>query len=213
MTPDHLAKWREEQKALFPGSLYGSLHYLHKELVEAFEGALRAGREEAIQIFLTGNPYLLQYAISNSGHHGVWVFPKSMIRSKRVDGTPGLIPDFLLVASNSLGYSWHIIELKRWDTQFANGNGDSLSESGQKAVVQCASYLSHFDDYIETVRNCLGVPEIKRPKKVIILIGDALNESEKQKTRRDEHQTLAPNLEIVSYDRIRRGLANDTRPR
>ncbi len=127
LTPEYFAKFHEEQKALFPGSLYGSLSDLTTGLADEFETALRAGPEEAIQSFISAKPYLLQYAIPTSGHHGVWVFPKSMIRTKKVDGTPGLIPDYLLVAANSLGYTWHIIELKRWDTQFANKKGDSLS--------------------------------------------------------------------------------------
>jgi hypothetical protein len=213
MTPEYLAKRREEEKVLFPGSLYGSPPSLDRSLLTEFETALHAGSEEAIQRFLSANPYALHYAIPSSGHHGVWAFPKRMIRAQRIDGTPGLIPDFLVVSANSLGYTWHIIELKRWDTQFANIKGNSLSQSGIKAIVQCATYVAHFNDYIETVRSNIGVQEVIQPENVIVIIGDSTTETNAQKIRRDEFQKLAPRMEIITYDRLRRGLANDLRPR
>jgi hypothetical protein len=137
--PD-MALFYEQERQLFPGSFYGAPGLMKKGLNAEFEAALQAGSEEAIQRVLSANPYLLQYAIDQSGHHGVWVFPKRMIRTQKVDSTPGLIPDYLVVARNSLRFSWHIIELKRHDTQFANTKGTSLSKAGIKAVVQCATY-------------------------------------------------------------------------
>lgn len=208
-TPEYMAKYREQQRALFPGALYGSQLDLKKSLLGEFETALRAGPEEAIQSFLSTNPYLLQYVMQNTGHHGIWVFPKRMIRTPKLNGTPGLIPDYLVVASNSLGYSWHIFELKRWDTQFANDSGDSLSAAGEKAVIQCATYLTYFNEYVETVRSNIGVPEITPPKNVVLLIGDSTTETDAQRIRRDEFCKLAPKIEIASYDRLRRGLIND----
>ena len=212
LTPEYLARRDGEEQALFPGSLYANRRSLHRGLNEEFETALHAKSEEAIQRVLTANPYLLQYAIHQSGHHGIWVFPKRMIRMQKVDGTPGLIPDYLVVACNSLGYSWHIIELKRYERQFANAKGNSLSTDGARAVVQCATYHAHFNQYIETVRNNIGVDKVIPPKDVIILIGDALTETPEQKTRRDEFCQLAQKVVIASYDRIRRSLANDLRP-
>jgi hypothetical protein len=209
LTPEHLAQRHEEEKALFPGSLYGSYQDLTKGISSEFETALRAGPEEAIQCVLSAHPYLLQYAVANSGHHGIWVFPKRMIRTQKVDGTPGLIPDYLVVTCNSLGYSWHIIELKRRDTQFGSASGKSLSPAGTKAVTQCATYLTHFNQYIEAVRTNVGVPEISQPKTVIVLIGDATTEGAAQQTRRVEFCQLNPKMDIVTYDRLRRGLAND----
>jgi hypothetical protein len=49
-------------------------------------------------------PYLLQYAVDRSGHHGIWVYPKQMIKPKRADGTSGFIPDYLIATRSSLGY-------------------------------------------------------------------------------------------------------------
>ncbi len=92
-----------QQRAKFPGSQYGDQRLLRAGLDEEFETAI-AGSEEAIQKILTANPYLLQYVIPNSGHHGTWVFPKKTIRTQKVDGTPGLIPDYLIVPKSSLGY-------------------------------------------------------------------------------------------------------------
>lgn len=213
LTPEYWAKFRKDQAALFPRAIHGSQLDLRRSLVGEFETALRAGKEEAIQRFITANPYLLQYCVQNTGHHGIWVFPKRMIRMQKVDGTPGLIPDYLAVASNSLGYSWHIFELKRWNTQFVNERGDGFSTVGGKAAFQCASYLTHMNEYVESVRSSIGVQEITPPKSVILLIGDSTTETDAQRTRRYEFSKLAPQLEIASYDRLRRGLANDVHHR
>lgn len=210
-TSSDMAVFYEKERRLFRGSFYGAPGLLKKGLRPEFEAALRAGPEEAIQHLLSANPYLLQYAIPQSGHHGVWVFPKRLIRTKKVDSTPGLIPDYLVVARSSLRFSWHIIELKRYDTQFANANGTSLSKAGIHAVVQCATYHAHFQQYIETVRSNVGVDEIIQPEGVIVLIGDSTTETPAQRRIRDEFSQLAPKVSIASYDRVRRGLANDQR--
>lgn len=210
-TDEDVERYFAEQENLFRGAHYGSGRGLRAALVGEFEAALAEGPEEAIQRILTANPYLLQYAMPNTGHHGVWVFPKRMIRTQQADKTPGLIPDYLVAASNSLGFTWHIIEIKRHDTQFASPNGKSLSAAGLKAVVQTATYLTHFLQYIETVRNNVGVEEIIQPANVIVLIGDSATETEEQTARRAEFEQLAPRMKIVTYDRIRKGLRSDVR--
>lgn len=87
---------------------YGIRSDLTATAVDAFEDALHAGSEEQIQIVLTENPYLIQYAIRETGHHGTWVYPKQMIRPKAATGDPGLIPDFLVVTRSSLGDHWWV---------------------------------------------------------------------------------------------------------
>lgn len=126
------AERRAEAEREFPGSSFGMRPDLTAEVVDRFEDALHAGSEEAIQVCLTENPYLVQYAIRESGHHGTWVYPKQMIRPKAATGEPGLIPDFLAVTRSSLGDHWWIVELKRFDTQFADTQGGAMSPSGHK---------------------------------------------------------------------------------
>ena len=201
-----------EQRARFPGSLYGDPRFLRVGLDEEFETALK-GPEETIQKFLSANPYLLQYVIPQSGHHGTWAIPKKMIRTKRTDGTPGLIPDYLVATRSSLGYYWHIIELKLASVQFAKLSGKSYSRDATEGIAQCATYISHFTNYIETVRSNIGVTELITPKDVILLIGDAKIEADAQRACRSEFCDLAPRIIVASYDRIRRGLANDLRRR
>ncbi|MDC7674861.1 Shedu anti-phage system protein SduA domain-containing protein [Asticcacaulis machinosus] len=201
-----------EQSAKFPGALYGDARLLRAGLDEEFETSL-TGSEETIQKFLAANPYLLQYVIPNSGHHGTWVFPKKMIRTKRTDGTPGLIPDYLVATQSSLGYHWHIVELKLASVQFAKAYGKSYSRDATEGIAQCATYISHFTNYIETVRSNIGVTELITPKNAILLMGDARNETEEQRISRSEFCDLAPRMIVASYDRIRRGLANDLRGR
>ena len=101
---------RAEAEREFPGSSFGMRPDLTAEVVDRFEDALHAGSEEAIQMCLTENPYLVQYAIRESGHHGTWVYPKQMIRPKAATGEPGLIPDFLAVTRSSLGDHWWVVE-------------------------------------------------------------------------------------------------------
>lgn len=200
------------QRAKFPGSHYGDARLLRAGLDDEFEACL-LGSEETIQKFLSANPYLLQYVIPNSGHHGTWVFPKQMIRSKKANGTPGLIPDYLVATRSSLGYYWHIVELKLASVQFARLNGKSFTGDATGAIAQCATYVSHFANYIETVRSNIGVGEVITPKNAILLIGDATVENDAQRICRGEFCDLAPRLIVASYDRIRRGLANDLRGR
>ncbi len=167
------------------------------------------GSEEAIQRIITENPYLLQYVTPNTGHHGIWVFPKRMIRTQKTDGTPGLIPDFLVAAKNSMGYTWHIVELKRASVQFAKPSGTSYTRDGADGIAQCAKYRAHFTDYIETVRNNIGIPDAVMPESVTLLIGDGASETDTQRNCRAEFDRLGPAMFVVSYDRIRRGLASD----
>lgn len=199
----------KQSAAKFPGSHYGELANLTREKWEQFEKALVNDNEEGIQSALTDCPYLMQYVIRTSGHHGTWVFPKQMIRTKRTDATPGLIPDFLIATQNSLGFSWHIVELKRPSVQFSNAAGNGYSTVGHKGIAQCAAYASHFREYIETIRSNIGVEEIIPPKSVVLVIGDSTKETSNQRICRSNFDGIAKNVEIVTYDRIVRGLAYD----
>lgn len=200
-----------EQAAQFTGSRYGDPRTLKRGLMPEFEAALALGSEEALQRLFTDNPYLLQYVTPNSGHHGIWVFPKQSIRVKATDGTPGLIPDFLVVARNSLGYKWHIVELKRATVQFSNRKGDGYTSDASKGIAQCHRYRTHFVDYIDAVRSFIKVPDLIVPESVILMIGDGTTESDAERLCRAEFDRNTPQMSIVSYDRIRRGLANDQR--
>lgn len=202
-----IAEWA----AKFPGSHYGDPRTLRPDLLEDFEDVLKLGREEPIQKLITANPYLLQYVTPDTGHHGIWVFPKRTIRTQRVDGTPGLIPDYLVAAKNSLGYTWHIVELKKSIVQFSKSRGENYSRDAAEGIAQCAKYHAHFADYIETVRNNIGIPETITPKSVILLIGDGATETENERTCRAEFDRLGSSISVISYDRIRRGLASDLR--
>jgi hypothetical protein len=202
-----------KQRAKFPGSKYGDSRSLRYGLRDEFETAIAGPNEEKIQRLLTVNPYLLQYVIPNSGHHGTWIFPKQMIRTKAINGTPGLIPDFLVATSSSLGYTWHIVELKRATVQFSKASGISYTRDAADGIAQCAKYRAHFTDYIETVRNNIGIPHAIAPDSVILVIGDATRETEAERACRREFDRLSSAMSVVSYDRIRQGLANDLRYR
>ncbi len=213
ITPEYLAKLRTELVAQFPGARFGWPADAKTAALDELLRALSDGREEAIQETLTAHPYAIQYAVDYSGHHGIWAFPKQMIKPSAADGTSGLIPDYLIVTRSSLGYFWYIIELKRFDAQFANADGTGYSKEGHKALAQCNAYLAHFRDYIDTVRSNVRIPELIQPEGVILLIGDSEKESEAQRQCREDFVRSNPKINVVSYRRIIRGLESDLRVR
>jgi Domain of unknown function (DUF4263) len=200
---------RLDDAALFSGSRYGEPFTTTRIEWENFKAALESANEEQIHRALFESPYLIQYVIDTSGHHGTWVFSKQMIKTQSSDQVPGLIPDFLVVARNSLGYSWHIIELKKPNVQFANAKGDGYSPTGHKAIAQCATYYAHFRDYIETVRSNIGVRELIQPKSVVLVIGDAETETDRQRICRSNFHGMTELVRVATYDRIVRGVRND----
>lgn len=213
ITSEDLAEHKRELIQRFPTAKFGWPPDVESSLLEVLQSALKAGSEEAIQKVLTTNPYLIQYAVKRSGHHGIWVFPKAMIRPRGADGTRGLVPDYLIVTRSSLGYFWHVVELKRFDVQFANRTGDGFSADGNKAITQCNQYLAHFLDYIDIVRNNIHVSELIQPEGAILLIGDSEEESEAQQRCRSDFVRNHPKIDVVSYRRIIDGLKIDVESR
>jgi hypothetical protein len=211
-TKAYLRANKIERAARFPGARFGCILDISPAVLSKLRTALADGSEEAIQRVLTANPYLIQYAVDHSGHHGIWVFPKLMIRPPGADKTNGLIPDYLVVTRSSLGYFWHVVELKRFNVQFARPDGRGLSQEGNKAIAQCNLYLSHFQDYIDTVRSNIRVDELIQPKGAILLIGNSETENEKQRKFRASFLRSSPKIEVVSYWRIVYSLESDVRP-
>jgi hypothetical protein len=204
---------RKELAEHFPGAYFGSLWDLNSAVIDALRVALADGREEEIQTVLTANPYLIQYAVDHSGHHGIWVFPKPMIRPRGADGTQGLIPDYLVATRSSLGYFWHVVELKRFDVQFATRDGHGYSRDGHRAIQQCNGYLAHFQDYIDAIRSNVRIGNLIQPKGAIILIGNSATESEAQRQSRANFVRTTPKINVVSYQRILESLESDLRTR
>jgi len=100
-----------------------------------------------------------------------------------------------------------VVELKRFDRQFANRRGDNFSTDGGRGVVQCQKYLSHFNNYIDAVRTNIQAPSLVQPRGAILLIGDSEAESVRQNELRANFEN--PRISIVSYRRLIGGLAND----
>jgi hypothetical protein len=207
--PEYWQRRKRELAAQFPGALLGWPPDDRQAALEAFYLALEAGSEEAIQQAFVKDIFLMQYAVEHSGHHGIWGFSKQMIKPRGANGSRGLIPDFLIATKSSLGYFWHVVELKRFDMQFANQNGDALSPEGNKAVAQCNAYLSHFQGYIETIRSNVCAPEIVQPVGAILLMGDAQSETDAQQKVRSDFVRNNPRIEVVSYRRILGGLTSE----
>jgi Domain of unknown function (DUF4263) len=211
LTPEYWEARRREWSGYFSGAQFGWPGDATAATLEAFHAALKAGPEEAIQEFLTGNPYLIQYALDHSGHHGIWVFPKQMIKPHGADGSKGLAPDYLVATRSSLGYFWNVVELKGFDQQFANQAGDAFSPEGNRALTQCNSYLTHFKDYIDAIRTNICVQELIQPEGAILLMGNSAAESETQRTFRANFSRNHAKIKVVSYQRIIGALELDLR--
>jgi hypothetical protein len=206
-TPEDRERWLAELRAYFPGAHFGTIRDIRRATYDGLRNALEAGGEEQIQRFLTANPYVIQYAIPDFGHHGVCAFPKQTIKPSARNGTAGLIPDYLVASRSSLGFFWHVVELKRFDRQFGNGRGDNFSTDGGRGVVQCQKYLKHFNNYIDAVRANIQAPDLVQPRGAILLIGDSEAESIEQNKSRANFESQR--ISIVSYRRLIGGLAND----
>lgn len=207
---DH-ARAREENKRRFQGARYGSVFDVNSTVLAEFEAALEDGSEEVMQRCLTRNPYIIQYALRHSGHHGTWVFPKQMIKTTSANRSHGMIPDYLVAGKSSLGYRWFIVELKRPDHQFANARGDAFSGEGGKAVAQCQSYLTHFQNYIDIVRSNVGIADLIQPQGSVLIMGRSSMETEIQCRFRANFVATSPKIDVVSYDRLLEGLRWDVR--
>jgi hypothetical protein len=209
---DH-ANRKKELVEQFPGAYFGSLSDVNPAVLDALRVALADGGEEAIQKVLTANPYLIQYAVDHSGHHGIWAFPKPMIKPRGADGTRGLIPDYLVATRSSLGYFWHVVELKRFNVQFATRDGHGYTRDGHRAIQQCNGYLAHFQDYIDAIRSNVRIEDLIQPKGAIILIGNSDAESQAQRQSRANFVRNTPKIDVVTYQRILGSLESDLRTR
>ncbi|GEM_PF-2492733 len=210
MTDADYDRYEAELAAKFPGGIFGTLSHVEDAWLADLEEVLLSQSEEAIQRFISERPYLLRYITPGTGHHGIWIFPKRVIQVNQPNGKPGLIPDFLVVARNSDGYTWWIVELKRADQLFANRQGDALTPMANKALIQCASYLDHFNNYIDMIRSLIGLPDLGRPKGALLLIGDARNENDMQSAvRKNFNSALSDRLQVYSYSRMVAGLMSD----
>lgn len=200
---------REERRNRFAGATYGSVLDVNSVVLAEFEAALADGGEEVIQRCLTRNPYIIQYALQHSGHHGTWAFPKQVIRTTAADKSKGMIPDYLVAGQSSLGYRWFIVELKRPVFQFANRKGDAFSTEASKAIGQCQSYLAHFQNYIDSVRANVRVGDLIQPKGAVLIMGRSSLETEAQRRFRANFVETTPKIDVVSYDRLLWGLQAD----
>ena len=203
---EHTKAVKEEMRARFPGALPGKRSAISQHTLDTFERALEGGAEEPIQRVLSANPYLIQYVLPQSGHHGVWVFPKAMIKPPAGPDSKGMIPDFLVASRSSLGFYWHVVELKRSDIVFSNKRGNGYSRDGNHAIAQCLKYIDWCSNYIETVRANVNIDELAQPSQAIILIGRASNETPTQQICRRHFDRGNGSIDVVSYDRILEGL-------
>lgn len=135
-----------------------------------------------------------------------------MIKMAAADGSKGMIPDFLVASKSSLGYFWHIVEIKRFQDQFSNKRGDGLSPVGNKALTQCNKYLGHVSDYIDAVRSNIKVVDFVAPVRCVLLMGNSLNETDAQRICRANYDRQNPSIDVVSYHRLIGGLQLDTKP-
>ena len=78
----------------------------------------------------------------STGHHMSWVFSKPEIKGS-INGSGGLIPDYLLAGANSDGVRWFALELKGANAKAFHKSAGRvhLSSEANKGICQLLSYI------------------------------------------------------------------------
>lgn len=116
--------------------------------------------EKELDKNVTKHPVLMTTLLraSRTGHHGAWVLPKQIVRTRLPGDRAGYIPDFILGGKSSDGFSWSVVEVKGADSKLFSrvGGGIRLSSVGNRGVCQLLGYV----DYCSEVQPCCGINSV-----------------------------------------------------
>lgn len=129
--------------------------------------------EREIDKLLRSNPVVFGLAsrFFHAGHHGCWVFPQVKIKSASLNGSPGLVPDYLIAAKSSDGLTWWVVELKGPGEKLYKEVGGRIVETPalQQGLAQLQEYISWCDANASSLRELLGLKDFIRPRGVLII--------------------------------------------
>lgn len=206
-------RFREKQMARFPGAFYGRYADVGVDWLAEFDAALSADDEQIMHKYIEQHPYVMSHIIQ-SGHHGVWFYSKQQIAMSKPAGESGAYPDFLVAGNQSEDPAWWIVEIKKPSLQFSVKSGDDLTSEASRGLVQCVRYSDHMSNYIDAIRALTGIKELFSIRRVVFLIGNSDIESEDQRrTRASFNRVFSSNVEVISYDRLRRNIRTDVEDR
>lgn len=180
-------------------SVAGLRHLLYK-------GAGERVVDEHIKQYLALLTRLL--SVYGTGHSGFKALSQQSIRPSVRDVQAGLIPDYLISASNSNGKTWWVVELKSPKKAMFVGSGRNLrfSRDTSQGLVQLMRYVDFCERHQESLENTLDLKDLTRPQG-ILLIGRAeeVAGSPERMAIKGALTRFSPQLQIRTYDSLMRG--------
>lgn len=179
-----------------------------KEMVRLIESNVS---ESKIDAYITKNPSLLMFLLSNysTGHHGVWVIPKKVIKTKIHPQDRGHIPDFIVAGKSSDGIEWFVIELKGpSENIFTEKKGQIyFSSVANQGINQLIQYLNTCDEDQAHLRDRHKLKAFKNPRGILVIgnITEFNNNEEKQRLKNSWNRTLG-RVRITTFDAMKRYL-------
>lgn len=197
------------------GMLFESTSSLDRKHVPSDEDVLglyklledRAG-ERQMHAYLKNHPALLTtlFVSLGTGHGGFRVFSEQAIRHHVKGVQKGLVPDFMVAASNSDGESWWLVELKAPTAPiFSGSSAHRLSRETNGGITQLLEYLEHGTAHQGELRSVLGLTGFKFPKGVLLIGRDCELKNERLRKIKQTWNNINPNLQIRTYDAFLRG--------
>lgn len=176
-----------------------------KKLTEFIES--KRGETE-IDDFIKKNPVVLTMVLDflSTGHHGAWVIPKKIIRSKVSVNIPGLIPDFIVGGRSSSGFAWVVVELKGIkDNLFTvKKNNLSFNSIANRGICQLLEYIDFCGKAQSHIRDILKLTDFREPKGFLIIGTEDEFDNERKKDLKAAWNRNVEKLYIRSYSALLR---------
>jgi hypothetical protein len=173
-----------------------------KELIENKSG------ETEIDDFIRRHPVVLTMLLDflSTGHHGAWVIPKKIIRSKVSANMPGLIPDFIVGGRSSSGFAWVVFELKGIkDNLFTvKKNNLSFTSFANRGICQLLDYIDFCGKAQSYIRDILKLTDFREPKGFLIIGTEDELDNERKKDLKAAWNRNVSKLHIRSYSALLR---------
>ncbi len=185
-----------------------------EQLEEFLSLVMRGADETAIDVFLRKHRSILAFVsvFFSTGHHGAWILPQKLVRSRISSQIKGLQPDYLFAGDNSDGITWWVLELKgaNEDIWIEDKNGDfRFSDAANRGVNQLTRYIDYCTTHQAAIRDALEITTFTEPKG-ILLIGreKEFKANEEKRKLKARHNKNNSNLQIKTYDALIRRITD-----
>ncbi|NVO09793.1 MAG: DUF4263 domain-containing protein [Bacteroidales bacterium] len=174
--------------------------------------------ETEMHNFLLTNQVLFSFALYSfrTGHHGIWVYSKQVIKPKIEGVSKGIIPDFIVGGKNSDGFQWWIIELKGVnDNIFTLDSNNELyfSSTVNKGLCQLLEYINSCSEIQGHLRDIFKLKDFREPNGLLIVgkESELENDERRQKLKGAWNRLNTTKLEIRTYDWLLRNFTENAK--